>query len=70
MNPANPLPFSLARLYVRACAGGRGERAIDNRKIARASPPIGFRGGRPYYLHIGSSVGNNEAADGVASTRL
>lgn len=28
MNPANPLPFSLARLYVRACAGG-GERGLS-----------------------------------------
>lgn len=49
MNPANPLPFSLARLYVRACAGeGReGYRQPQNRTRVAANrisrwPPVLF----------------------------
>lgn len=66
MNLANPLPFFLPS---RACTQRGGGRAIDNRKIARASPPNRISRWPPvlFAYRFQRFVGNN---DGVASTRL
>lgn len=68
MNLANPLPFFLPS---RACTQRGGGRAIDNRKIARASPPNRISRWPPvlFAYRFQRFVGNNDGPSTVLHRR-